>query len=219
MSVRVAQARASRMRHAVGFAARAIREREMRKTMVLAAVVAALGMVSQPTEARDRGFGVRHFSGHAAPKLHLRHHGFKFHHDGSAGKLRGFKSRHLEHFDHRPLGIPLPGRLCAWPERHPTAVGGEHAGSPSLPVDPRELPGLARAVIERILPSWRRWPETANGCASSCRDSGTVPRPSLYRSSPAAAGVGALRGCHGLSRPIVRPRPRAAAARGKVTGA
>jgi hypothetical protein len=71
----------------------------MRKMMVLAAVVAALAMVSQPTEARDRGFGFRHFSGHAAPNLHLRHHGFKFHHGGSAGKPWAFRSRRFGHFD------------------------------------------------------------------------------------------------------------------------
>jgi hypothetical protein len=41
----------------------------MRKMMLLVAVVAALGMVSQPTEARDRGFGFRHFSGHAGSEL------------------------------------------------------------------------------------------------------------------------------------------------------
>jgi hypothetical protein len=72
----------------------------MRKIMLLAAVVAALGMLSQPTEARDRGFGVRHFSGHAGPKLHLRHHGLKFHHGGFLGKNRPFKSRHFGHFGH-----------------------------------------------------------------------------------------------------------------------
>jgi hypothetical protein len=27
--------------------------------------------MSQPTEARDRGVGLRHFSEHAVPKLHL----------------------------------------------------------------------------------------------------------------------------------------------------
>jgi hypothetical protein len=73
----------------------------MRKMMVLAAVVAALAMASQPTEARDRGFGFRHFSGHAVPKLHLRHHGVKFHHGGFVGKPRAFKSRHFGHFGHR----------------------------------------------------------------------------------------------------------------------
>jgi hypothetical protein len=73
----------------------------MRKIMLLAAVVAASWMLSQPAEARDRGFGFRHFSGHAAPKLHLRHHGFKFHHGGFVGKPRAFKSRHFGHFGHR----------------------------------------------------------------------------------------------------------------------
>jgi hypothetical protein len=69
----------------------------MRKIMLLAAIVAALGMVSQATEARDRGFGFRHFSGHAGPKLHLRHHGLKFHHGGFFRKPRPFKSRHFGH--------------------------------------------------------------------------------------------------------------------------
>ena len=69
--------------------------------VVLAAVGAALAMASQPAEARDRGFGFRHFSGHAAPKLHLRHHGFKFHQGSVFGKHRPFKSRHFGHFGHR----------------------------------------------------------------------------------------------------------------------
>lgn len=77
----------------------------MRKVMVLATVVAALAMVSQPTEARDRGFGVRQLSGHAVPKLHLRHHGFKFHHDGFVRTPRPFKSRHFGWFDHRALAL------------------------------------------------------------------------------------------------------------------
>lgn len=75
----------------------------MRKVVVLAAVVAALAMASQPGEARDRGFGFRHFSGHAGPKLHLRHHGLKFHHGGVFGKHRPFKSRHFGHFGQRGL--------------------------------------------------------------------------------------------------------------------
>jgi hypothetical protein len=72
----------------------------MRKIMLLAAIVAALGMASQPTEARDRGFGFRHFSGHAGPKLQLRHHGLKFDHGGVFGKPRPFKSRHFGHAPH-----------------------------------------------------------------------------------------------------------------------
>jgi hypothetical protein len=73
----------------------------MREILVPAAILAALGMASQVAEARDRGFGFRHFSGHAGPKLHLRHHGFKFHHGGFVGKPRAFKSRHFGHFGHR----------------------------------------------------------------------------------------------------------------------
>jgi hypothetical protein len=65
----------------------------MRKIMMLAAVVAASGMLSQPTEARDRIFGFRHFSGHAVPKLHLRHQGFKFHHTMASFELLGRSSR------------------------------------------------------------------------------------------------------------------------------
>ena len=72
----------------------------MRKIM-LAAIVAALGMALQPAEARDRGFGSRHFSAHSAPKLHLRHHGLKFHHGGVFGRHRPFKPRHFRHFGQR----------------------------------------------------------------------------------------------------------------------
>jgi hypothetical protein len=73
----------------------------MRKVVVLAAVVAALAMASQPAKARDRGFGSRHFSAHSDPKLHLRHHGLKFHDGGAFGKHRPLKSRHFGHFGHR----------------------------------------------------------------------------------------------------------------------
>jgi hypothetical protein len=73
----------------------------MRKMILLAAVVAALAMASQPAEARERGFGFRHFSGHAGPKLHLRERGLKVHHGGVFGKHGPFKSRHFGHFGHR----------------------------------------------------------------------------------------------------------------------
>jgi hypothetical protein len=73
----------------------------MHKMVVLAAVVAALAMASQPVEARDRGFGSRHFSTHSGPKLHLRQHGLKFHHGGVFGKRPPFKSRRFGHFGHR----------------------------------------------------------------------------------------------------------------------
>jgi hypothetical protein len=73
----------------------------MRTIILLAAIVAALGMASQPTDARDRGFSFRNFSGDAGPKLHLRHHGLKFHHGGVFGKPRPFKSRHFGHFGGR----------------------------------------------------------------------------------------------------------------------
>jgi hypothetical protein len=73
----------------------------MRKNVLLAAVVAASAMASQPAEARDRGFGSRHISAHSGPKLHLRHHGPQFHHGSVFGKHRPFKSRHFGHFGHR----------------------------------------------------------------------------------------------------------------------
>jgi len=89
----------------------------MRKMLVLAAVVAALGMVSQTVEARDRGFGFRHFSGHVGPKLHLRHQGFKFHHGGFVGKPRPFKSRHFGHFDHHGFAFKF-GHTPHFKPRH-----------------------------------------------------------------------------------------------------
>ena len=73
----------------------------MRTIMLVAAIIAALGMASQPTDARDRGFSFRNFSGHAGPKLHMRHPGVKFHHGGFVGKPRAFKSPHFGHFAHR----------------------------------------------------------------------------------------------------------------------
>jgi hypothetical protein len=88
----------------------------MRKMMLLAAVVAVLAMVSQPTEARDRGFGFRHFSGHTGPKLHMRHPGFKFHH-GVVGKPRAFKSRHFAHFDRHGFAFRFGHALQSKP-RH-----------------------------------------------------------------------------------------------------
>ena len=75
----------------------------MRPIVLLVAVVAALGMEPQPAEARDRGSGFRQFSGHAGPKLHLRHHGLKFHHGRFVGTPRAFKSRHFGNFDHGGL--------------------------------------------------------------------------------------------------------------------
>ena len=93
----------------------------MRK-VVLAAVVAALAMASQPAEARDRGFGFRHFSGHAGPKLHLRHHGLKFHHGGVFGKHRPFKSRHFGHFAHRSFSSKF-GHVPRFKPRHFEELG------------------------------------------------------------------------------------------------
>jgi hypothetical protein len=89
----------------------------MRKMVVLAAVVAALAMASQPAEAGDRGFGFRHFPGHAGPKLHMRHPGFKFHHGGFVGKPREFKSRHFGHFGHRGFSSKF-GHVPRFKPRH-----------------------------------------------------------------------------------------------------
>ena len=89
----------------------------MRKVVVLAAVVAALGLVSQPTEARDRGFGFRDFSGHAGPKLHLRHHGLKLQHGNLFGKPRPFKSRHFGHFGHSGFAFKF-GHVPHFKPRH-----------------------------------------------------------------------------------------------------
>jgi hypothetical protein len=65
----------------------------MREIMLLSAIVTVLGMAWLPAEARDRGFGFRHFSGQVGQKLHLRHPGRKFHHGGLLGKPRS--SRHF----------------------------------------------------------------------------------------------------------------------------
>jgi hypothetical protein len=66
----------------------------MRKTMLLAAIVAALGTISQPAEAHDRGLSFRHFSGHAGPKLRLRDCG-PMSHQGFFGKPQPFMRRHF----------------------------------------------------------------------------------------------------------------------------
>jgi hypothetical protein len=89
----------------------------MCKMVVLAAFVAALAMASEPAEARDRGFGSRHFSAHAGPKLHLRHHGLKFRHGGVCGKHRPFKSRHFGHFGHRGFSSKF-GHFPRFKPRH-----------------------------------------------------------------------------------------------------
>ncbi len=100
----------------------------MCKMVVLAAVVAALAIASQPAEASDRGFGSRHFSEHAGPKLHLRHHGLKFHHGGVFGKHRPFKSRHFGHFAHRAF----PFKFKHVPQFRPRHFGHfAHHGFPS----------------------------------------------------------------------------------------
>jgi hypothetical protein len=89
----------------------------MRTIILVAAIIAALGTMSQPAEARDRGFGSRHFSAHSGPKLHLRHHGLKFHHGGVFGTHRPFKSRHFGHFDHRGFAFKF-GHVPRFKPRH-----------------------------------------------------------------------------------------------------
>jgi hypothetical protein len=89
----------------------------MRRIMLIAAITAALGMATQPAEARDRGFGFRHFSGPASPKLHPRHHGLKFHHGSFLGTPRPFKSRHFGHFDHRGFASKF-GHVPHFKPRH-----------------------------------------------------------------------------------------------------
>jgi hypothetical protein len=76
--------------------------------MLFAAIVGALAMVPQRTEANDRGFGSfgsRHFSGHAGPQLQLRHHGLDLHQGGFFGKPQPFETRPFGHFDRRSFGL------------------------------------------------------------------------------------------------------------------
>jgi len=73
----------------------------MCKILVLAAIVAAVGMGSHAAEARDRTFSFRQFSPHAGAGFHLPHHGLKFHHRSFFGKHRHFKPWRFGHFGHR----------------------------------------------------------------------------------------------------------------------
>jgi hypothetical protein len=73
----------------------------MSKILVLAAILASLGMASQAAEARDRTFSFRHFSPHAGTGFLLPHYGFKFHHRGLFGKHRHFKPWPFGHFGNR----------------------------------------------------------------------------------------------------------------------
>ena len=91
------------MRHAVGCAAHRSGSDAMRKIMLLAAIVAALGMAPQSAEARDRGFSLRHFSGARWPEAAPATLGLKFHHGGFFGKPRPFKPPRFGHFGHRGL--------------------------------------------------------------------------------------------------------------------
>jgi hypothetical protein len=100
----------------------------MRKIMLLAAILAVLGMASQWAAARDHGFGFRHFSEHAVPKLYLRHHGFKFHHGRSLGKPRPFKSRHFGHFRHRGLVLKFGNGNFVLKFGHMPQVNHHHFG-------------------------------------------------------------------------------------------
>ena len=58
-----------------------------------------LGTLSQPTEARGRGFGSQDFSGHAVPKLHVRQFG-----DGGFvlrfGHMPYVKPHHIHRYHH-----------------------------------------------------------------------------------------------------------------------
>jgi hypothetical protein len=72
----------------------------MGNILVLAAILAALGLGSQAAEARDRAFSFHHFSPHAGAGFHRPHHGLKFHHHGF-GKHRHFKPWPFGHFGHR----------------------------------------------------------------------------------------------------------------------
>jgi hypothetical protein len=123
----------------------------MRKVVVLAAVVAALGMASHTAEARDRGFGFRHFSGHAGPKLHLRHHGLKFHHGGVFGKHRPFKSRHFRHFGQRGFASKF-GHV---PRLKPTHFGHFGQGGLVLKFGERRLRAQVRSCAIQQAPSSR----------------------------------------------------------------
>jgi hypothetical protein len=68
----------------------------VRKIMMLAAMVAALGIAPQPAEARDFGFGFRHGSPQVGAKLHRPHHGATVHHRGITAKPRHFKPRRFD---------------------------------------------------------------------------------------------------------------------------
>jgi hypothetical protein len=73
----------------------------MGKILVLAAILASLGITSPAAEARDRTFSFRHFSPHAGTGFLLPHYGFKFRHRGLFGKHRHFKPWPFGHFGHR----------------------------------------------------------------------------------------------------------------------
>lgn len=74
----------------------------MRRSVILAAMLAAWAMAPQPAEAGDRGFGFRHFAPHAGAKFHRPHHGPEFHHRGFFGKQRHFRPP-FGQFGHRGL--------------------------------------------------------------------------------------------------------------------
>jgi hypothetical protein len=60
----------------------------MRKIVVLAAMLAVLGMASQAADAGNRGVGVRHLSPHVGAKIH----DFKLHRPGVFGKRNVFQA-------------------------------------------------------------------------------------------------------------------------------
>jgi hypothetical protein len=70
------------------------------KIMLLTAIVAALGMVPQPSEADDGGFASRPFPGHFGPTLQLPQHGRDFHGGSFFAKPGPFEPQHFGRFDH-----------------------------------------------------------------------------------------------------------------------
>jgi hypothetical protein len=153
----------------------------MRRIVVLAAMLAVLGMVSQAAEAGNRGTGFRHISPHVGAKFH----GFKLHRPGFVGKRNAFKfgkarlfkprpfSRfgrsglvlkfsdgafalqfgHVPHFKPHPFGLGH-GALCS-----NSAIGGissycVRAAWPSASPGSTSVPGTSRAsTIARGAPS------------------------------------------------------------------
>jgi hypothetical protein len=71
----------------------------MRRIVVLAAMLAVLGMVSQGAEAGNRGTGFRHISPHVGATFH----GFKLRRPGFVGKRNALKFGRARLFKPRPF--------------------------------------------------------------------------------------------------------------------